>query len=58
MASRRGVPRTGAQGSGPTLCNIVFVAVIVSVAVQGWTIAPAAGVLGLRADPPSLGTAH
>ena len=47
------IPLLAGVRRGPTLFNIVFVAVIVSVAVQGWTIAPAARLLGLRADPPS-----
>ena len=33
-----------------TLFDIVFVVVIVSVAVQGWTIAPAARLLGLKSE--------
>ena len=36
--------------AGQVLFNVVFVAVIVSVAVQGWTAAPVARLLGLRAD--------
>ncbi len=47
------IPLLAGVKSGPTLFNIVFVAVIVSVAVQGWTIAPAARLLKLRADQPS-----
>lgn len=51
------IPLLAGVRSGQTVFNIVFVAVIVSVAVQGWTIAPAARLLGLRADPPSPGAA-
>ena len=47
------IPLLAGVKSGPTLFNIVFVAVIVSVAVQGWTIAPAARLLKLRADQPT-----
>jgi cell volume regulation protein A len=47
------VPLLAGVGSGQTLFNIVFVAVIVSVAVQGWTAVPAAGLLGLEADGAS-----
>ena len=52
------IPLLAGVRNGPTLFNVVFVAVIVSVAVQGWTIAPAARLLGLRADPPSPDAAH
>ena len=45
------IPLLAGVPSGQTLFNIVFVAVIVSVAVQGLTIAPAARLLGLHADP-------
>ncbi len=38
--------------AGRVLFNVVFVAVIVSVAVQGWTAAPAARLLRLKADDP------
>jgi cell volume regulation protein A len=34
--------------AGQTLFNVVFVAVIVSVAIQGWTIKPAARLFGLE----------
>lgn len=44
------IPLLRGVRTGPTLFNIVFVVVIVSVAVQGWTIAPAARLLQLRAD--------
>jgi cell volume regulation protein A len=39
-------------GSGHTLFNVVFVAVIVSVAIQGWTIKPAARLL--RLEEPTI----
>jgi cell volume regulation protein A len=43
------IPLLRGVRTGQTL----FVVVIVSVAVQGWTIAPAARLLRLRADQPS-----
>ncbi len=46
------VPLLAGVRSGRMLFNVVFVAVIVSVAIQGWTAAPAARLLGLRADEP------
>ena len=45
------IPLLAGVGTARTLFNIVFVIVIVSVAVQGWTIAPAARLLGLKTDP-------
>ncbi len=47
------IPLLAGVRTGKTLFNIVFVAVIVSVAVQGWTAAPAARLLGLEADEAS-----
>jgi len=47
------IPLLRGVRTGQTLFEIVFVVVIVSVAVQGWTIAPAARLLRLRADQPS-----
>ncbi len=44
------IPLLTGVRTGETLFNIVFVVVIVSVAVQGWTITPVARVLGLEAD--------
>ena len=44
------IPLLAGARSGRTLFDIVFVVVIVSVAVQGWTIAPMARLLGLKAD--------
>jgi NhaP-type Na+/H+ and K+/H+ antiporter len=44
------IPLLAGVASGPTLFNVVFVVVVVSVAVQGWTMAPAARALRLRAD--------
>ncbi len=44
------IPLLAGVRSGRMLFNIVFVAVIVSVAVQGWTAAPAARLLGLKED--------
>lgn len=45
------IPLLAGVESGPVLFNVVFVVVIVSVAVQGWTMGPAARALGLRAAP-------
>ncbi len=50
------IPLLSGVRAGRTLFNVVFVAVIVSVAVQGWTAAPAARLLRLRSDdaaPPA-----
>lgn len=44
------VPLLAGIRTGRVLFNIVFVAVIVSVAVQGWTVGLAARLLGLKAD--------
>ncbi len=44
------IPLLAGVRTGPEMFNIVFVVVIVSVAVQGWTIAPVARLLGLKAD--------
>ncbi|MGH8504702.1 MAG: cation:proton antiporter, partial [Stenotrophobium sp.] len=44
------IPLLTGVTAGATLFKIVFVIVIVSVAVQGWTIALAARLLGLKAD--------
>ncbi len=46
------IPLLAGMKTGPVLFNIVFVVVIVSVAVQGWTIAPVARLLRLRSDKP------
>lgn len=46
------IPLLAGIRTGRVLFNVVFVAVIVSVAVQGWTAAPAARLLRLRADDP------
>ncbi len=46
------IPLLAGIRAGHTLFGIVFVIVIVSVAIQGWTAAPAARLLGLRADNP------
>ncbi|WP_428488420.1 potassium/proton antiporter [Rhodopila sp.] len=43
------IPLLAGLGMGQTLFNIVFVVVIISVAVQGWTITPAARLLRLTA---------
>ena len=43
------IPLLTGVSSGHTIFNIVFVVVIVSVAVQGWTISPVARLLRLRA---------
>src|SRR4051794_31942275 len=47
------IPLLAGVRTGRVLFNIVFVVVIVSVAVQGWTIAPAARLLRLRTDKPN-----
>ena len=44
------IPLLQGVKTGHTLFDIVFVVVIASVVVQGWTIAPAARLLGLRSD--------
>jgi potassium/hydrogen antiporter len=41
------IPLLEGVKAGGTLFNVVFVAVIVSVAIQGWTIKPAARLLGV-----------
>jgi cell volume regulation protein A len=46
------IPLLAGVQSGSKLFNVVFVVVIVSVAVQGWTIAPAARLLRLEAEVP------
>ena len=46
------VPLLANVRAGRVLFNVVFVAVIASVAVQGWTAAPAARLLRLKADEP------
>ncbi len=43
------IPLLTGVSSGQVIFNVVFVIVIVSVAVQGWTISPAARLLGLQA---------
>ncbi len=43
------IPLLTGVSSGHVIFNVVFVVVIVSVAVQGWTISPAARLLGLQA---------
>ena len=44
------IPLLAGVKTGRVLFNVVFVAVIVSVAVQGWTAPPAARLLRLKAD--------
>jgi NhaP-type Na+/H+ and K+/H+ antiporter len=44
------IPLLAGIKAAEVLFNIVFVVVIVSVAVQGWTIAPVARLLGLETD--------
>ncbi len=44
------IPLLAGVKAGRVLFNVVFVAVIVSVAVQGWTAPPAARLLRLRAE--------
>ena len=51
------IPLLAGLGGEHVLFNIVFVAVIVSVAVQGWTVAPVARLLGLAADEANAGAA-
>jgi cell volume regulation protein A len=46
------IPLLADVRAGQILFDVVFVVVIVSVAIQGWTITPAAQLLGLRADEP------
>ena len=47
------IPLLANVRAGRVLFNVVFVAVVVSVAVQGWTAPPAARLLRLRADDAS-----
>ena len=47
------IPLLAGLRTGRVLFNVVFVAVIVSVAVQGWTAAPAARLLKLKPDVAS-----
>jgi NhaP-type Na+/H+ and K+/H+ antiporter len=49
------IPLLAGIKAGEVLFNIVFVVVIVSVAVQGWTIAPVAKLLGLETDKTAPG---
>lgn len=44
------IPLLAGLQAGRTLFNIVFVIVVASVAVQGWTVGTAARVLGLESD--------
>jgi NhaP-type Na+/H+ and K+/H+ antiporter len=44
------LPLLAGAKAGPILFNVIFVVVIVSVAIQGWTITPAARLLGLKTD--------
>ena len=44
------IPLLAGLQEGRTLFNIVFVIVVASVAVQGWTVGPASRLLGLRSD--------
>lgn len=44
------IPLLAGLQSGRTLFNIVFVIVVASVAIQGWTVGLSARVLGLRSD--------
>ena len=46
------IPLLAGIKAGRVLFNVVFVAVIASVAVQGWTAVPVARLLRLRADDP------
>ena len=48
------IPLLAGVRTGRTLFDVVFVVVIVSVAVQGWTIAPAARLLRLRPDETTM----
>ena len=45
------IPVLAGARRGETLFSVVFVTVIVSVAVQGWTIGPAARLARMRPDP-------
>lgn len=47
------IPLLAGVAAGQQLFDIVFVVVIVSVAVQGWTAKPVARLLALRGDAPS-----
>jgi cell volume regulation protein A len=49
------IPLLAGLTAGRAMFNIVFVVVIASVAVQGWTIRPAARLLRLRADADAAG---
>jgi len=51
------VPLLAGVGAGRVLFNVVFVVVIMSVSVQGWTIRPVARLLRLRDDAPASGPA-
>lgn len=44
-------PIIGAMEGGRTLFNMVFIIVLVSLAIQGWTIGPVARALGLTVPP-------
>ncbi len=56
------IPLMEGRPRGDLMFNIVFVVVIISVALQGWTLAPAARLLGLRRDEdaaaPALAAQH
>jgi potassium/hydrogen antiporter len=45
------IPALAGFRHGDALFNVVFVVVIVSVIVQGWTLTPIARLLRLKADP-------
>lgn len=44
--------------TGKILFEVIFVVVIMSVAVQGWTVKPAARLLGLKKEEPSTKTGN
>ncbi len=45
------IPLLAGVGRAHIMFNVIFLVVIVSVSIQGWTIKPAARLLRLRADP-------
>jgi cell volume regulation protein A len=47
------IPVLAGEHASKTLFGVVFVAVIASVAIQGWTITPAARLLGLKGEGPA-----
>ena len=44
------IPLLAGAKAGQILFNVVFIVVLISVVIQGWTITPSARLLGLKSD--------